>query len=142
VTLWIIKASRRHAFTVQGGKCFWCDRDMISFNKIKDQSHAALCTAEHLIPRSQGGRDTGWNIVAACNDCNSARKDNLVHAWFGRFRLRLSKAGNPDHLEVVLQKLLSRGIDPRIVGQLSNDPDVQLTAERPPPKANKQAPKG
>lgn len=142
MTLRIIKKSRLHAHIVQGGKCFWCDRDMILFKKIKNQNHASLCTADHLLPRGKGGRDAGHNIVAACFDCNSARKDNLVSAWFARLRLRLSKAGNPEHIEVVLQKLLSRGIDPRIVGQPSNGPDVQVTAERPPPKANKQAPKG
>ncbi|MCB5200028.1 HNH endonuclease [Loktanella sp. TSTF-M6] len=31
------------------------------------------CTAEHLRPRSEGGRNTEDNIVAACLFCNSNR---------------------------------------------------------------------
>jgi 5-methylcytosine-specific restriction endonuclease McrA len=32
-----------------------------------------LCTAEHCVPRSTGGRDTATNIVAACVTCNLRR---------------------------------------------------------------------
>jgi 5-methylcytosine-specific restriction endonuclease McrA len=31
------------------------------------------CTAEHLVARMDGGRDTRDNIVAACRRCNAAR---------------------------------------------------------------------
>jgi 5-methylcytosine-specific restriction endonuclease McrA len=31
------------------------------------------CTAEHVIPRSTGGSDSGTNIVAACAHCNHTR---------------------------------------------------------------------
>ena len=31
------------------------------------------CTAEHLIPRSNSGKDTRSNIVAACKFCNALR---------------------------------------------------------------------
>jgi hypothetical protein len=32
-----------------------------------------LCTAEHLIAKSEGGTDTASNIAAACMFCNQAR---------------------------------------------------------------------
>lgn len=31
------------------------------------------CTAEHLVPRSDGGRESATNIVAACAHCNHTR---------------------------------------------------------------------
>ena len=31
------------------------------------------CTAEHLLPQSEGGRDTLANIAAACAHCNRTR---------------------------------------------------------------------
>ena len=34
-------------------------------------------TAEHLVPRSKGGRNTKDNIVAACLRCNQTRADNM-----------------------------------------------------------------
>ena len=32
-----------------------------------------MCTAEHLLPRSQGGKDRASNIKAACLFCNQTR---------------------------------------------------------------------
>ncbi|WP_431693649.1 HNH endonuclease [Rhizobium giardinii] len=46
------------------------------------------CTAEHLVARSDGGRDTEENIVAACHYCNRTRhrpkrpKDAASYACF------------------------------------------------------------
>jgi 5-methylcytosine-specific restriction endonuclease McrA len=35
--------------------------------------HGRVCTAEHLVPVSRGGRVTEKNIRAACRDCNRQR---------------------------------------------------------------------
>ena len=32
-------------------------------------------TADHIIPRSRGGRTTLENLLASCGNCNSARGD-------------------------------------------------------------------
>ena len=32
-------------------------------------------TADHLVPKSQGGTDTAENIVPCCEECNQAKKD-------------------------------------------------------------------
>lgn len=37
------------------------------------QARLLRCTAEHLHPRSEGGKDTKNNIVAACLYCNRTR---------------------------------------------------------------------
>ena len=60
--LWI-RAARVDAWTRQGGLCFWC-RSAITRDEV---------TAEHMVPRSQGGSNQSWNISAACKLCNLAR---------------------------------------------------------------------
>ncbi|KAM3091219.1 HNH endonuclease [Phormidesmis sp. 146-35] len=36
-------------------------------------------TIDHVIPRSKGGTHTWDNVVAACERCNSAKGDRLLH---------------------------------------------------------------
>ncbi|MEP0872978.1 HNH endonuclease [Trichocoleus desertorum AS-A10] len=36
-------------------------------------------TLDHVIPRSKGGTHTWDNVVAACDKCNSAKSDRLLH---------------------------------------------------------------
>jgi 5-methylcytosine-specific restriction endonuclease McrA len=36
-------------------------------------------TIDHIIPRSKGGTHTWDNVVAACERCNSAKSDRLLH---------------------------------------------------------------
>ena len=58
---------RRIAARKQAQHCYYC-------NYIMSRQHPQLsCTAEHLIPRSNSGKDTRSNIVAACKFCNSMR---------------------------------------------------------------------
>jgi 5-methylcytosine-specific restriction endonuclease McrA len=66
-----LQKSRQLAFKRQHGLCFYCGLPMWLSGQ---QGPAALrCTAEHLIPRSEGGGDGPSNIVAACWQCNSTR---------------------------------------------------------------------
>jgi hypothetical protein len=42
---------------------------------LKPAAAARLrCTAEHLVPRSEGGQDIAENIAAACAHCNGTRR--------------------------------------------------------------------
>lgn len=61
-----IQFLRRRACAAQGGLCFYCLQRM-----------GRDVTAEHLVARMDGGRDTRANIVAACRQCNASR-----HALF------------------------------------------------------------
>lgn len=105
----VIRA-RRSATKKQGGKCFWCDIEMMHWDEIKQQNHSQLCTADHLNPKSLGGSDDRKNIVASCNGCNQTRKDLPLSDWLNRVKFRLKKAGNPEHFQIILTKLESRGI--------------------------------
>src|SRR5258705_9748460 len=73
---------RQTALINQTYRCYYCevllwDSDISGFMYTHQASRrqAALvrCTAEHLIPRSEGGRNVTHNIVAACHFCNHQR---------------------------------------------------------------------
>lgn len=76
-----IQSARRQAFERQGGKCFYCGVAMwlttpfeLPGCRSESSGYARLkCTAEHLLPRSEGGSDRPENIAAACAHCNATR---------------------------------------------------------------------
>jgi len=57
---------RLAAANKQRGLCWYCEVPMRADGPL-------MCTAEHLLPRSEGGRDERDNIVAACRYCNRHR---------------------------------------------------------------------
>jgi hypothetical protein len=50
------------------------------YDRIDNLSSFA-CTAEHLLPQSQGGTDDPQNIAAACKLCNNSRDQETVSEW-------------------------------------------------------------
>lgn len=76
-----IKVLRSQAFERQSGRCYYCCVRMWLFSPAelpgvpgKLTAWPKLrCTAEHLLPQSEGGRDTPSNIAAACAHCNQTR---------------------------------------------------------------------
>jgi hypothetical protein len=38
---------------------------------------------DHVVPRSRGGPDNAFNIVMACQSCNSAKADQTATEWLG-----------------------------------------------------------
>ena len=82
---------RNYAYKDQNGLCFYCGKHM-------DQKKA---TADHIIPRSKGGKDIRENIVAACNDCN-VQKGNMNYQDF-LFILSQSNTSNPIYPDFLVQ---------------------------------------
>lgn len=73
-----LKILRNKAFRTQSGRCFYCDVPMwnnspkeLGLNELYGAQYR--CTAEHLIARQDGGRDSRGNIVAAHVWCNQRR---------------------------------------------------------------------
>lgn len=73
---------RRLAAHRQSQCCFYCGLPMWeqepttfarTYRLTDRQARLLKCTAEHLLPRSEGGPDTGSNIVAAHLFCNRQR---------------------------------------------------------------------
>ena len=66
-----LQHSRNLAFHRQGGRCYYCGVTMSP--PSASGCDRLTCTAEHLLPRSEGGDDKPDNIVAACYHCNQTR---------------------------------------------------------------------
>ncbi|CAN7613942.1 HNH endonuclease [Massilia sp. LjRoot122] len=73
---------RQQACKRQRGRCYYCELPLHSGNAASSRELALCrllqCTAEHLLPRQDGGRDTAENIVAACLYCNRRRHNRPV----------------------------------------------------------------
>ena len=64
----------KHAIDATEGRCFYCGRKLYV---KKDDTYQFVkgTTIEHLIPVSKWGLFATGNIVIACNNCNSKRKN-------------------------------------------------------------------
>ncbi|WP_072866627.1 HNH endonuclease [Devosia limi] len=63
---------RDAAFILQNGQCFYCGCQMVKASAPRGSMQSA-CTAEHMIPKSEGGASSSVNIKAACRYCNHTR---------------------------------------------------------------------
>ncbi len=53
------------------GRCEYCGRE----------TPAAALTMDHIVPIARGGRTTKGNVVPACKDCNTKKKQLLPMEW-------------------------------------------------------------
>lgn len=74
-------AVRLQCLDRDGWVCQYCGKHLIGSD----------ATADHLTPRSQGGVDELWNLLAACRKCNGHRQDRVLirtnyfnRAWLDR----------------------------------------------------------
>lgn len=58
-------------FNKQGRRCFYCEKPLTR----------RTATDDHFIPKSKGGTRNGLNIVIACKECNSRKKDELPNLF-------------------------------------------------------------
>jgi 5-methylcytosine-specific restriction endonuclease McrA len=91
--LWL-RIARVDAWTRQGGLCCWC-RSALPRNEA---------TAEHMVPRADGGSDQSHNIAAACGPCNKARG----RLGAARFRSMLRRIVSKDRPRVRERQIIFR----------------------------------
>lgn len=87
---------RSAAAKKQRGHCYYCDVRM-------RESGPLQVTAEHLLPLSEGGRDAGDNIVAACLFCNSRRHSRPTPMTPEEFRRHVQRRVSQGHWNVPLR---------------------------------------
>lgn len=73
-----LKSLRALAFLAQSGRCYYCGLAMWQSSPaelgLRPRSAAPFqCTAEHLLARQDGGKDSCGNVVAAHATCNHRR---------------------------------------------------------------------
>ena len=69
---WIRPEKRLALYLRDGVACVYCGRSVEA---------AAPLTLDHLRPVSKGGSNDASNLVTACHDCNSARKNRTVRGF-------------------------------------------------------------
>ncbi len=62
-----ILLSRNNIIKRDGHRCQYCGTDRSPF------------TVDHVVPRDRGGADTWENLVCACMDCNSKKRNRTPH---------------------------------------------------------------
>jgi len=55
---------------LQENKCFFCERELKEYKAI-----------EHLTPVSKGGDNQNYNLVYACQSCNSTKRQNTLEEF-------------------------------------------------------------
>lgn len=83
----------------QNHKCCYCSCEMT----LEDDNSPTMATREHIIPRVFGGPTEWWNLVAACNECNTLRGHMDAQAFFW-MRLKMSI----EHIKSVRYERLAR----------------------------------
>ncbi len=84
-----------------GAACVWCGREPWRRD----------LTAEHLLPRSRGGRGIAENLAVACRSCNRRRRSKGIAAYV-RERERAGDEPQPDLLAVALTRLSGSASQP------------------------------
>ncbi|WP_080579222.1 HNH endonuclease [Sinorhizobium fredii] len=138
-----IQKLRRKAAKSEGRQCYYCQQPMwetdpkIFSERFRVPTRAVFlfqCTAEHLVARCDGGRDTKENIVAACLYCNKNRhrtkrpKDAASYARYVRSRMKQGRW----HRIVLKQSLveISRSQAAAINRPRCSMPDVEVPPQR------------
>ena len=90
----VITVSLEAIIERDGSVCVWCGREPWRRD----------LTADHLMPRSRGGRTSPENLTVACRTCNKRRGTRPVVA-FARVQLDAGAAVRTDLLELTLARL-------------------------------------
>lgn len=60
----------KRVLLAQENKCFYCERDLTDYKAI-----------EHLTPLSRGGENEQYNLVYACQSCNSRKNKKTLEEY-------------------------------------------------------------
>lgn len=71
---------RKRLWKLENGRCYWCGRETIRDMPIDGRLTALHATIDHVVPISLGGKNNG-NIVLACCECNTRRKNDPPEFW-------------------------------------------------------------
>ena len=79
----VTKRTRFEVLRRDGNRCRYCGASAAD----------SPLTIDHVLPTALGGTDDPSNLVAACKDCNTAKKSSLPWEWDAY----LDRLTRPDH---------------------------------------------
>lgn len=71
---------RRKHFKRQGGKCFYCGRQLV----LEPPNARNIATLDHVTPLSRGGAHHWENTVASCGPCNREKGASSAESFVAR----------------------------------------------------------
>jgi hypothetical protein len=77
---------REQVWEVTGGKCFYCECELVRGPKCEGDSRANVFHVDHLVPKSAGGPDHLTNYVPSCQTCNISKSDKPVAVFMASRR--------------------------------------------------------
>jgi 5-methylcytosine-specific restriction endonuclease McrA len=77
----------------QDGRCWYCGIEMTVVRHWTIKHRLTDETCDHLLPWCKGGDDSDENIVLACRQCNSQKKDRTLEEYRLSRRKSLRKSG-------------------------------------------------
>ena len=99
---------RRSIHQRERGKCFYCLRRVTTHNRCFD----------HVVPQARLGGNSYRNLVSACHDCNSRKKDRPAEEFLrGLYRERRLSGNELGHRLRALQALSAGKLVPPISGR-------------------------
>lgn len=103
---------KRKILDKTNGVCFYCGVHLIFNIPMSEEKRGQvnnLFSVEHIKPITEGGTNELSNLVPACRDCNSARKEPIVQNDINlRWRLAWKELGvkRPAQLSKVHEEML------------------------------------
>lgn len=70
--------SKKELLERQGGRCYWCG---CKASRIPRHPNGYKWTLDHVVALANGGSNTEDNIVIACHQCNSRKRDKSLEQW-------------------------------------------------------------
>ncbi|MEN6302279.1 MAG: hypothetical protein ABFD96_06100 [Armatimonadia bacterium] len=91
-TLSRVGRMRQRRLALQGGRCHWCDRELVVVKNRKGKVQPNVATEDHVYPRNDPRRLQLANStihitkVMACFDCNTKRGNTPYDEFLKRMR--------------------------------------------------------
>lgn len=99
----------------QNHRCCYC-----GIRTIDIQGSKRSATIEHILPKSQGGKDDPENYVLACSDCNNKRSDKPLEVFLKEIEDKINFESEKTRLRIELKKAMDEtGVVARINRQAS-----------------------
>lgn len=94
-----------------GGRCIYCGHELTVANM----------TIDHIIPKSAGGTDAEFNMIACCKECNAKKADQAL----GVFLIQKGSARRMAYLNRLNSLINGKRISPEKGCLLQGNPPIQ-----------------
>jgi 5-methylcytosine-specific restriction endonuclease McrA len=96
--------------------CAYCGKER---NDPEGERTKRAFHVDHIIPMTQGGANSRWNLTKVCNPCNTSKGDRSLYDFYAR-----CDAFTPDRLESVISEMV------RLSGRTRPEIDELLAQSR------------